>query len=180
MEIVDKVDINDKIIGETTKEEAHEKGFFHRIAAIFVFRGDGKLLVQLRANEKNGMLDHTVGGHVGIGESYYHAAMREMKEEIGAEFPLTPLGTFYEEVYRVHPIIRHYFYLYETRINDEQEAQIKTDPREVEKLIPMELKEVISLMQNEPGRVTVGFMTALNFYIKLKKLPLPAIDIPTH
>ncbi len=30
-EIFDRVDENDKVIGETAKAEAHEKGYIHRV-----------------------------------------------------------------------------------------------------------------------------------------------------
>ncbi len=177
MEIVDRVDFDDKIIGVTSKEEAHEKGYFHRVAAVFVFRSDGKLLVQLRTKAKNGLLDHTVGGHVRKGELYDDAVKREMKEEIGIEPDLRPVGTFYEGVYRQDPPVRHYFHLYETNVDRQQEKLIKADPREVERPIPMDVEEVISLAQGAPERFTVGFMTALNFYIKYKQLPFSDIMI---
>jgi len=54
-ELVDHVDIDDAIIGETTKEEAHRNGHLHRAAIIFAFRDDRKLLLQLRTKEKMGL-----------------------------------------------------------------------------------------------------------------------------
>lgn len=81
MEIVDRVDKNDKIIGQTTKEEAHKNAYIHRVSAVFCFNPERKLLVQQR--KKDGLLDHSVGGHVGLGETYEMAAEREMKEELG-------------------------------------------------------------------------------------------------
>jgi len=81
MELVDRVDKNDNIIGQTTKEEAHQNAYIHRVAAVFCFDPEGKLLVQHR--KKDGLFDHSVGGHVGLGEAYEAAAEREMKEELG-------------------------------------------------------------------------------------------------
>ena len=72
MEILDRVDENDVVIGTTTKDEAHTQGYAHRVSAIYVFTEDGKLLVQLRKDDN--LLDHSAAGHVDRGENYDLAA----------------------------------------------------------------------------------------------------------
>jgi len=99
-----------------------------------------------------------------------------MKEELGLECPLKKLGTFYETAERSGNF-RHYYCLYEAHISIEQEKQIVADSREVQALIPMELQEVIAKANREPEKFTVGFLTALNFYVKYNKLNFPEIPI---
>ena len=116
MELVDRVDVNDNIIGKTTKEEAHKNAYIHRVAAVFCFNPEGKLLVQHR--KKDGLFDNSVGGHVGQGESYEAAAEREMKEELGIFKKLKKVGTFYgNETAPRNPTIDHFFGLFEADTN---------------------------------------------------------------
>lgn len=177
MEIVDRVDINDKVIGETTKEEAHKNGYIHRVAAVFCFDSAGKILVQHR--KKDGLLDHSVGGHVGQGETYDEAAAREMKEELGIAVQLKNVGAFYgDEIIPDRNLnIDHYFGLYEVKLTDEQVKEIVIAEAEVAKVIPENIKDLAVDMEKNPKRYTVGFMRTLNFYIKAHNLPIPLVKV---
>ncbi|MDD5251824.1 MAG: NUDIX domain-containing protein [Patescibacteria group bacterium] len=77
------VDENDQVVGEAPVEEAHARGFWHRIAAVYLFDEQGRILVQRRADD--GRLDHSAAGHVDVGESYLEAARRELAEELGVK-----------------------------------------------------------------------------------------------
>jgi len=176
MELVDRVDINDNIIGQTTKEEAHENAYIHRVSAVFCFEPEGKLLVQHR--KKDGLFDHSVGGHVGLGESYEVAAEREMKEELGIVKDLKKVGTFYgNETAPRNPTIDHFFGLFEADLTVEDVKNITIEPKEVEKIIPMKLEEIVSDMNQNPEKYTFGFMRTINFYIEKNKLPIPLVKV---
>ena len=176
MELVDRVDKNDNIIGQTTKEEAHQNAYIHRVAAIFCFDPDGKLLVQHR--KKDGLLDHSVGGHVGLGESYDAAARREMKEELGIAKNLEKVGTFYgNEIAPRNPTIDHFFGFFETKLTAKDVKNIKIEPKEVEKLISMSLEKIIADMGQSPQKYTTGFMRTINFYIIKNNLSLPLVEV---
>lgn len=177
MELLDKVDINDKIIGTTNKAEAHENGYIHRVAAIFLFSPDNKLLVQLR--KKDGLLDHSVGGHVKQGEPYDEAVMRELKEELGIVKKLKSVGIFYgdEIVPNRKSKIDHYFGLYEAELTNDDIKQIIIAEDEVEKIIPRSLEEIAVEMVRIPEEYTTGFMRTLNFYISKHKLAIPLVKI---
>lgn len=176
MELVDKVDKNDNIIGQTTKEEAHKNAYIHRVSAIFCFNPEGKLLVQHR--KKDGLFDHSVGGHVGLGESYENAATREMKEELGILKDVKKVGTFYgNEIAPRNPTVDHFFGLFEVNLLAEDVEQIKIEPKEVEKLIPMSLEEISDDMNKNHEKYTFGFMRTFNFYIDNKKLSITKVEV---
>lgn len=174
MEFFDKVDLKDKVIGQTNKKEAHEMGYPHRVAAIYIFDKNGKLLVQKR--KKDGWLDHSVGGHVSAGESYETAALRELEEELGIiRGKMDFVGVlFADERIRPRNNIVHYFGLYETMLNEKD--TIKLAEHEVEALIPMSLEEIAKGMTKEPMKYTTGFMKTFNFYIEKKNLNIPSVE----
>ena len=176
-EILDKVDERDNLIGTTTKDEAHKLGYAHRVAAVFVFNDEGKLLVQLR--KKDGLLDHSAAGHIDLGEGYDEAARRELKEELGITPPLKKLGIFYadERLPRREDRVVHYFGLYEARMNKSSINKMVLEKSEVIKIIPMTLEEISKSMTAEPLKYTTGFQYTLNFYIKQKNLSVPFVTI---
>jgi len=177
MELIDRVDINDQIIGVTNRVEAHKNGYIHRVSAVFVFNRDNKLLVQLR--KKDGLFDHSVGGHVNKGESYDDAAARESKEELGIARKLKKVGIFYgdEIVPNRNSKIDHYIGLYEVKITDEDAKKMIMAEDEVEKIIPMSLNDVAEDMKNNSDKYTTGFMRTLNFYISKHKLEIPPVEV---
>lgn len=78
-------------VGEKTgcveRSKAHgDNTLLHRAAHVFVFSGDGRLLLQKRAITKRiqpGKWDASVGGHLAAGEDYLTGARRELAEELG-------------------------------------------------------------------------------------------------
>lgn len=91
MDKVIQVDEDDKIIGEISRKEAHEKGILHRVVATYVVNDKKQILIQVRADSQKA--DHSSAGHVDPGESYETAAKRELAEEIGiTNIPLTEIG----------------------------------------------------------------------------------------
>ena len=85
----DIVDNEDRIVGLATRSEVHgNPDLIHRVAHVLVFNSQGELFLQKRALSKDiqpGKWDTSVGGHVDQGESYYRAALREMREELEIE-----------------------------------------------------------------------------------------------
>jgi isopentenyldiphosphate isomerase len=87
-ELVDIVDDDDRVVATVTRARMRAEGLLHRAVSIAVFGSDGRLLVHRRAETKDlwpGMWDIAAGGVVGAGESYLHAARREVAEELGIE-----------------------------------------------------------------------------------------------
>lgn len=84
------LDIVDRHSGEPTGEQQdkaliHQDGLWHRDVHVWVTNGTHFLQQQRTWGKKimPGQWDISVGGHVGGGESYAEAALRETEEELG-------------------------------------------------------------------------------------------------
>lgn len=85
------VDEFDRETGTEEKLRAHERGVLHRAFSIFVFDGEGQLLMQQRAAAKyhsGGLWSNTCCGHPRPGETIAAAAKRRLAEEMGISPPL--------------------------------------------------------------------------------------------
>ncbi|MFK4148369.1 NUDIX hydrolase [Streptomyces sp. NPDC004065] len=85
-EILDIVDENDRVVGQSPRGEAYAAGLRHRCAFIEVRDAQGRIFVHRRTPTKlvhPSLYDMFVGGVVGAGESYDDAALREAEEELG-------------------------------------------------------------------------------------------------
>lgn len=174
-ELFDVVDENDKPTGQkATKKQVHTGHLIHRVAAVLVFKPDGKLLVQPH-KQFNGRFDHSVGGHVGTGEDYLTAARREMLEEVGLITPLEEIAIVRltnKHFDKYDKEIRHMYGVFKT----EAPENWKFEPNEeVEQLIEMELGEIVELMNREPDKFLNGFLTTLGAYLRVTKSPLKII-----
>ena len=89
-ELLDIVDAYGNPTGEQRdKADIHRLGLPHRDVHVWITDGQN-VLQQQRAWDKKimpGAWDIAVGGHVGAGESYLDAAMRETEEELGLRLP---------------------------------------------------------------------------------------------
>ncbi|MET7858619.1 NUDIX domain-containing protein [Streptomyces sp. NPDC005318] len=85
-EILDIVDENDEVVGQSPRGEATARGLRHRCVFIEARDAEGRLFVHRRTSTKLVFPSHYdmfVGGVVGAGESYDEAALREAEEELG-------------------------------------------------------------------------------------------------
>jgi|SRR3989344_236566 len=84
-ELVDVVDENDCVIFTVTRKEQEEQKLRKRISKVIIRNKLGYYLIQQRGNTH--MWPHHwdigVGETVGAGESYEHAAIRGLQEELG-------------------------------------------------------------------------------------------------
>ena len=90
MEILDIVDENGRLTGETVEREfAHSAGIFHRTSHLWVLRrrdNQLQLLLQKRSADKDsfpGCYDISSAGHIPAGQDFISSALRELKEELG-------------------------------------------------------------------------------------------------
>jgi isopentenyl-diphosphate delta-isomerase len=85
------VDENDLEVGTLEKLRAHAEGRLHRAFSVFVFDGQGRMLLQRRAAEKyhsGGLWSNTCCSHPRPGESLEKAVRRRLREEMGFDCPL--------------------------------------------------------------------------------------------
>lgn len=77
-----------------TKDEAHQKGFFHPTVHVWFYTSTPALLLQKRGANKQtfpNFWDVSVAGHVSAGETILEGAVREINEEIGLQLMPTDL-----------------------------------------------------------------------------------------
>jgi isopentenyl-diphosphate delta-isomerase type 1 len=91
-EFLEVVDEGNQVIGVSSRDEIHEKGFRHRSVHIFIFNTKGDLYLQKRSPFKDQYpenWDTSAAGHTDPGESPLEAAQRELWEELGLKVELT-------------------------------------------------------------------------------------------
>ena len=91
------VNEQDEAIGTMPKMEAHEKGVLHRAFSVFIFDGEGRMLLQQRATTKyHGahLWTNACCSHPYPGEVTAAAAQRRLQEELGFVVPLQPIFSF--------------------------------------------------------------------------------------
>jgi isopentenyldiphosphate isomerase len=95
-EIVDAVDVDDRVVGAVSRAALKADGSNFRVVHVLVLDGRGRILIQRLAPSKASSfaLGSSVAGHVRSGESYASAAQREAREELGVQLDaLRDLGT---------------------------------------------------------------------------------------
>ncbi len=151
------VDENDNVLGEISREQAHDKNMLHRVAAIFLLNDRGEILVNERA--KDGYLDHSSAGHVEVGESYLIAAKRELEEELGvANVELHELGLTKEDDKSDR---RHIYKVFICRA-----LPRALNEKEVKSVFWANPAAVLEDMKKSPEKYTGGFKSTLNLFLK--------------
>ena len=97
-ELLDIVDVNDRVTGVASRGEIHARGLMHRSVHVLVFNNESSVLLQKRSMQKDqcaGMWDSSCAGHVESGQSYEETAPRELQEELGFS-PVEPLKVLFK------------------------------------------------------------------------------------
>lgn len=97
-ELVDLVDVDDRVVEVVTRAEMRARGAAvrHRACYVAVVTSGGELVVHRRADWKEvypGYWDICFGGVLGAGEAWDDAARRELAEEAGVDAEPVLLGT---------------------------------------------------------------------------------------
>jgi isopentenyl-diphosphate delta-isomerase len=162
-ELLDIVNDEDIIIGQEMRSTVHQLGLQHRGAHVFLFTHDGKMLVQKRSADRAAspsMLDCSVSEHVRAGESYFDAALRGMKEELGViGVEINPLVTFRmnygindNEISRIFKGI----------VDPEK---VKFDPVEIEEIRYFSVEEIRDMMKKDRVKFCGWFIEILNWHL---------------
>ena len=95
-ELFDIFDATGKPTGMERRSRVHREGLWHRAASVFLFRSDGRLIVQRRNAGKDvcpGKWDLSAAEHLKPGETFEQGAHRGLREELGVEnIVLEPIG----------------------------------------------------------------------------------------
>ena len=153
------VDDKDNVLGEITRQKAHQEGLLHRVAVIFLINEKNEILVNERAD--GGHLDHSSAGHVDVGESYLEAAKREIEEELGVVgVELQDIGSTHAQDIAETFNSKHMFRVYICRA-----VPVKLKEDEVKSVFWANPKEVYDDMQINSKKYTGGFKSTIKLYL---------------
>lgn len=106
------VDEHDEPLGILGKLEAHRQGLLHRAFSVFLFDGEGRLLLQQRALGKyhsGGLWTNTCCSHPRPGEPVRQAAERRCLEEMGIRCVLEERFSFIYRAVLADGLTEHEF-----------------------------------------------------------------------
>lgn len=141
-EILDLVDENDQIIGETTRKEARQNpDIVHREIAILIHDDDRVIFQQRSRNKAVNPLKWTIScaGYVGKGEDPDETAHRELKEELGFDTELR----FVDKRFNRLPNQSQFHYCYLGKYHGEEIGVELAEVEQVELLSESDLAEKI-------------------------------------
>ncbi|MCP9956489.1 MULTISPECIES: isopentenyl-diphosphate Delta-isomerase [Streptomyces] len=161
--MLELVDEDGSTVGTAEKLSAHRApGLLHRAFSVFLFDGEGRLLLQRRALGKYhspGVWSNTCCGHPYPGESPFTAAARRVFEELGvAPSLMAEAGT----VRYNHPdpasglVEQEYNHLFVGMVR----APLRPDPREVEETAFVTAAELAERQASAP--FSAWFTTVLD------------------
>lgn len=152
-EYVDELnELGCKIGNIITKNDAHKKGLWHRVAVIGVVDKDKNILMQKRSHDKlqfPDTWDISAAGHVSSGETSLVSALRELSEEIGINTnreDLIFITSFRDS--KTHPsgvIENEYFDVFLKIVDKLDLNDYKMQKEELEDMEIMHLDDVIEL-----------------------------------
>lgn len=158
-----------RVLGSAPKLAAHQPpGSLHLAFSVFLYRGDGSLLLQRRAEDKYhfaGIWANACCSHLGPGEELVASAERRVTEELGLHSRLQPAGSF---VYRApDPLSGLVEHELDQVLVGAVEASPRPDPAEVAETRwerPAVLLELLAGREatgNEPGPFAPWLLPAL-------------------
>ena len=170
------VDENDNPVGLMKKMAAHDGPHLHRAFSVFLFNGNGEMLLQQRAASKYHsplLWTNTCCSHPRQGESVMEAATRRLQEEMGMQCVLEEKFTFIYMAKVGNDLTEHEFDHVLTGTSDDI-PQINTD--EVESYKYMTIDEIEAEMEMHPETFTewfkIAFAELASFYSQKQDSPL--------
>jgi len=169
-EVVDVVDVDNNVLYQVNKTEAHQKGLLHRTIIAEIIDGQGRMTLVNQAADRQdaGQWVSPVGGHAKAGETEEETLKREAFEEVGLKgFEYKRIG---QVVYNRNVLGRqenHYFILFE--IYSDAPITLNEESDEHRAFSVEELKREIEL---NPKNFGGAFYVILeNFYPHLLSKP---------
>lgn len=148
--------------GIVPRGDVHRLGLWHRAANVMLYRSDGRLVLQQRAQDKDvcpGLWDLSVAEHLTPGESFAQAAHRGLKEELGlSNVQLEPLTETTKAIYQHGSIDDREFQQTFEGVSD---AKVTIDPSEVSAIQEISLEQLKKRLARSPEEFTPWFRNLL-------------------
>jgi isopentenyl-diphosphate Delta-isomerase len=154
------VNESDEPIGTMEKIEAHQKGLLHRAFSVFIFDGNGKMLLQQRAAEKyHGahLWTNACCSHPLPGEELLIAAHRRLQEEMGFTTELQEIFSF---IYKAPVENNLVEYEFDHVFAGQYESKILPNPNEVSNFYYETIDQVKNEIRTTPEKFTEWFKIA--------------------
>jgi isopentenyldiphosphate isomerase len=163
-EIIAVVDDADRVIGKSTREDAHARGLLHRESCCYLLNSKGQVLLQKRRD--NGLWDHSCAGHFSVKETYEQGAIREFQEELGLLLRRSELVELGKERLSVtsHKKINNRFARIFLVKKDIAPSDISFDSLEIDSVRFYDLKQLRRLLSS-PDVITTAANLIINKYI---------------
>ncbi len=161
-EIQDIVNDKDEVIGTDTRDNIWKRGLQHNVRTvnIFLLNPSRKLLVPKRSRTKKmwpGCFDFSLGENVIAGESYDHAAVRGLREELGISVvDIKKLGKLTPK-----DGIACFATVFEGLISDQK---IELNKEEIDEIFWMDIKEIKILLKSYPEKFKRDFKEIFERY----------------
>lgn len=154
------VNENDEQIGLMPKMEAHQKGLLHRAFSIFIFNGNGKMLLQQRSAEKYhgaNLWTNACCSHPSPGEDLLIAAQRRLQEELGFTTSLKEIFSFTYHATVENNLTEHEF---DHVFAGKYEGAINPNKYEVEDYSFEDMDQIKQSLKEQPHKFTMWFKIA--------------------
>lgn len=152
------VDIDDNILYEITKDEAHRKGILHRAFSVVLYNKDAILLQKRAANKYHcgGLWSNTCCSHPGPHESIEISAKKRLNDELGiVDVGIYPFGSimyYYEFTNGLKEYEYDHIYL------GEFNGEVHINKDEVSEIKWIDANVLKSILQKHPEKFTPWFI----------------------
>lgn len=142
-----------------SREECHNKGFWHKAVALFIINSNNQVLLQKRSANKKlwpNLWDISAGGHVLAGEFGFQAIIREIKEELGVDIDkndITFIGSAISENIKKDIINRHFNEYYIVN-KDIDISKLTLQKEEVSDVKWFEKEDILKRIDNNYEEIT--------------------------
>lgn len=163
-EIVDIVDINDKVVGTALRKGIHATGKMHRAIHIFLFNSEGKMWLEKRAmhcDSYPGYYSSSAAGHISSGEDYLDGALREAEEEL--KIPKLKLN-FIHKFPPSKESMNEFITLYSSTSNN-----VPIPCEDTERFDLFTLDEIREMINNKTAKISDSFARLFKWYMDNKK-----------
>ena len=148
-ELVMIVDENNEIVGKATRAEMREQNLWHRASFVFVENINEEFICQIRADTKEwcpGHIDVATGGIMGYDETNEENAQRELKEEIGIDWPLEDLKLLGQ--FKYDDKIRCWGNIYHVKLKNEGK-DLKLQREEVKGVFYLKKDQILDMIEKQ-------------------------------